>query len=304
MSPGDSRSFWLLVLRTGIFLRIFLIASFLLLASCVAEQGRAPVSQIEVQEQAVSGPVTTYKGRTAVVKKGDNLYSISFEAGFNWHDIAEWNNIEGPDYTIFPNQIIKLYPPNAKPVQVTESEAIRTSPVSSEPSDNQSTASTTGTSSKSSTAATSSTTSTASVSSNAAVPGEVVGTSSGGSSPSKWIWPTKGRVVQNFSAGKNHNGIEIAGQMGEPVRVSASGKVVYSGTGLQGYGRLVIVQHDKNLISAYAHNSKLVVKEGDQVKQGQKIAEMGNTDTDRVKLHFEIRLNGKPVDPRRYLPKS
>ena len=281
------------------------MASILLLASCVAEQGRAPVSQIEIQEQVTSGPVTTYEGRTAVVKKGDNLYSISFEAGFNWHDIAEWNNIEGPDYTIYPEQVIKLYPPTtAMAVQVTESEPIRTSPISSEPSDDQSTASTTGSSSTSSAATASSTSGTVSASSGAAITGEVVGTSSGGSSPSKWIWPTKGRVVQNFSAGQNQNGIDIAGEMGEPVRVSASGKVVYSGTGLQGYGRLVIVQHDKNLISAYAHNSKLVVKEGDQVKQGQKIAEMGNTDTDRVKLHFEIRLNGKPVDPRRYLPKS
>ncbi len=209
--------------------------SFLLLALCIAEQGRAPVSKIEVQEQATSSPVTTYKGRTAVVKKGDNRYSISFEAGFNWHDIAEWNNIEGPDYTIYPNQIIKLYPPTATAVQTTESEAIHTSPVSSEPADNQSTASTTGTSSMSPTAAASSTSSIVSVSNNAAITGEVVGISSGGSSLSKWIWPTKERVVQNFSVDQKQNGIEIAGEMGEPVRVSASGKVVYYGTGLQGY---------------------------------------------------------------------
>ncbi|MEO8345558.1 MAG: peptidoglycan DD-metalloendopeptidase family protein [Betaproteobacteria bacterium] len=118
----------------------------------------------------------------------------------------------------------------------------------------------------------------------------------------EWVWPAKGKVVVTFSETANLKGIDIAGATGDPVIATAAGKVVYVGNGLRGYGKLVIVKHNKTWLSAYAHNREILVKEGQQVTRGQKIAEMGNTDADQVKLHFEIRRLGKPVDPARYLP--
>jgi len=117
-----------------------------------------------------------------------------------------------------------------------------------------------------------------------------------------WIWPAKGRIVTNFSETANLKGIDIAGTAGEPVRASAPGRVVYAGNGLRGYGKLIIIKHNDTYLSAYAHNREILVKEGQQVTRGQKIAEMGNTDADQVKLHFEIRRHGKPMDPTKYLP--
>lgn len=120
------------------------------------------------------------------------------------------------------------------------------------------------------------------------------------SSSTDWIWPANGKILSTFS--KNSKGVKISGQSGEAVLASASGAVVYSGNGLRGYGNLIIIKHNDSYLSAYAHNSKILVKEGDSVTKGQKIAEMGNTDSDTVQLHFEIRKNGKPVDPLIYLP--
>ncbi len=116
----------------------------------------------------------------------------------------------------------------------------------------------------------------------------------------EWIWPTNGKLLSSFS--KNSKGVKISGQAGQPILASADGEVVYSGHGLRGYGNLIIIKHNNTFLSAYAHNSKLLVKEGESVIKGQKIAEMGNTDTDTTQLHFEIRKHGKPVDPMEYLP--
>jgi lipoprotein NlpD len=117
-----------------------------------------------------------------------------------------------------------------------------------------------------------------------------------------WAWPAKGKIVTNFSETSNLKGIDIAGTAGEPVRASAAGRVVYAGNGLRGYGKLIIIKHNNTYLSAYAHNRDILVKEGQQVTRGQKIAEMGNTDADQVKLHFEIRRHGKPMDPTKFLP--
>jgi len=117
-----------------------------------------------------------------------------------------------------------------------------------------------------------------------------------------WVWPARGKIVTGFSEAASLKGIDIAGASGQPVAASAGGKVVYAGTGLRGYGKLIIIKHNGTYLSAYAHNKEILVKEGQQVAKGQKIAEMGNTDADQVKLHFEIRRQGKPVDPLRYLP--
>jgi len=117
-----------------------------------------------------------------------------------------------------------------------------------------------------------------------------------------WVWPAKGKILTGFSEAASLKGIDIAGTAGQAVAASAGGKVVYAGTGLRGYGKLIIIKHNGTYLSAYAHNKEILVKEGQQVNRGQRIAEMGNTDTDQVKLHFEIRRQGKPVDPLRYLP--
>lgn len=117
-----------------------------------------------------------------------------------------------------------------------------------------------------------------------------------------WAWPTQGKILSPFS--ESAKGVDIAGRTGQPVLSTAAGKVVYSGTGLRGYGKLIIIKHNKTYLSAYAHNKEIFVKEGDSVTKGQKIAEMGNSDSDHVKLHFEIRRQGKPVDPLRYLPQK
>jgi lipoprotein NlpD len=117
-----------------------------------------------------------------------------------------------------------------------------------------------------------------------------------------WVWPARGPLLHAFNAGANPKGIAIAGEAGQPVFAAAPGKVVYSGSGLRGYGKLVIIKHDDTYLSVYAHNRELLVKEGQRVAQGQKIAEMGNTDAERVALHFEIRKLGKPVDPLQLLP--
>jgi lipoprotein NlpD len=118
----------------------------------------------------------------------------------------------------------------------------------------------------------------------------------------EWVWPASGKVIAGFSDSANLKGIDIAGKSGQPVVASAAGRVVYAGTGLRGYGKLIIVKHNSTYLSAYAHNRDILVKEGQQVGKGQKISEMGDTDADQVKLHFEIRRLGKPVDPAKYLP--
>ena len=119
-----------------------------------------------------------------------------------------------------------------------------------------------------------------------------------------WAWPSKGKIIASFNESASLKGLDISGKAGQPVLASAPGKVVYSGSGLRGYGKLVIIKHNKTFLSAYAHNSQILVREGQTVTKGQRIAEMGDSDADQVKLHFEIRRMGKPVDPLKYLPEG
>jgi lipoprotein NlpD len=119
-----------------------------------------------------------------------------------------------------------------------------------------------------------------------------------------WIWPTNGPLLHAFNQGSNPKGVAIGGEPGQPILASAAGKVVYSGSGLRGYGKLIIIKHSDTYLSVYAHNKTLLVKEGERVVRGQKIAEMGESDSQRVSLHFEIRRLGKPVDPLQYLPEG
>ena len=252
--------------RKGLALVVVTLAVTL---SACGSSHKAPVETIDFTPNAAPPPKLTYTGRTAIVKKGDNLYSISFLSGQNYLEVAKWNDMD-PEDIIHPGQEIKLYPPEGSQAAVpdTEIQAPEAAPQQQE---------------------TSSSTPTPQIPSTAVT---------------DWTWPAQGQLISRFSTTQRRNGIEIAGDLGSPVRVTANGRVVYSGTGLIGYGRIIIVKHDKQHLSVYAHNSRVVVKEGDTVSQGQKIAEMGSTDADRVKLHFEIRRNGKPIDPLGYLPKA
>ncbi|MBU3550290.1 peptidoglycan DD-metalloendopeptidase family protein [Polynucleobacter sp. MWH-Berg-3C6] len=203
------------------------------------------------------------------VKKGDTLARIALDHGQGPRDVAQWNKAENPNFNpnvIEVGDLILIKPPasakTAKPVD-------KKSTTGSDKADAPSSAP------------------------EPAKP-EVV------AEPGiRLSWPAKGKVTGEFN--ETNKGIDIAGKVGEPVLAASDGKVVYAGNSLRGYGNLVIVKHDNTYLTAYAHNSKLLVKEGDSVRKGQKIAEMGDTDTNAPKLHFELRVNGKPVNPTPYL---
>ncbi len=215
------------------------------------------------------------------VKPGDTMIRIGLENGQNWRDIVRWNNLENPNI-IEVGQVLRVVPPSS------ENPLVVTRPVTSG-SVTTSTASTTPTQ-----AASAARPASAPASTNAAPAGT-------GDEDVAWIWPAQGTMLAGFDEAKN-KGLDISGKAGDPVIASADGRVVYAGAGLRGYGNLIILKHNNTFLTAYAHNQTLLVKEDQTVKKGQKIAEMGNSDADRVKLHFEIRRQGKPVDPAKYLP--
>ena len=246
----------------------------LFLSFCIGACGRSALAPI-VKDKLNSGvaqSVVTHPG-IHIVNKGETLYSIAFKYGLNFRQVAQWNDIATP-FTIYPGQRITLRPDNSgrqlkniSPSQTEEDQASRSSDSESSSVEQQS-------ADKSAT-----------------------------TQPiNEWIWPTEGKVITSYKrSGKK--GIDISGQVGQSIRAAAKGKVVYSGGGLIGYGELIIIKHNKNYLSAYGHNNKLLVKQGDFVDSGQRIATMGHSGTDEVKLHFEIRRDGKPVDPIRFLPK-
>jgi lipoprotein NlpD len=212
------------------------------------------------------------------VKPGDAVIRIGLENGQNWRDIARWNNLT-PPYTIEIGQVLRVVPPvNNDPVVVAR-------PVT-----------------PGSAAATAGTDGAAAASAARPSPAPAVSAApSAGEDDIAWIWPAQGTLVAGFDEAKN-KGLDIAGKAGDAVIAAADGRVVYAGAGLRGYGNLIILKHNNTFLTAYAHNQTLLIKEDQSVKKGQKIAEMGNSDADRVKLHFEIRRQGKPVDPAKYLP--
>ncbi|MCW9088803.1 MAG: peptidoglycan DD-metalloendopeptidase family protein [Gammaproteobacteria bacterium] len=221
------------------------------------------------------------------VESGDTLYSIAWRYGYNPRTVAAWNNIPSP-YTIHPGQRILIIPPhqqNARNTPPAEQASVtHRSPVTSA----------LATSSRPARVATSST------------PRKKVE-----NTPSRlqnkdirWSWPTAGKVLTPFALAKGKKGMDIGGKLGQPVTAAADGTVVYSGSGLIGYGNLIIIKHNDTYLSAYGHNRRLLAKEGDMVKQGRKIAEMGDSGKRGVMLHFEIRRDGNPVNPMRYLPEQ
>lgn len=269
---------------------------------------------------------TDWRPNTYTVKKGDTLYAIGLEFGHDYKEIASANNISPPyqinigQKLILPNNNNGTTPPAKTPSTEAENGVVVT-PISDTLSDIQATTFSAVTPvlshpktsrepySAEAYARTSPTTKPVEVvatkpSAKPVVP-EISSTKPAEIKPAddeaiNWAWPTEGKIVSNFNEGSN-KGLDIAGKLGQSVNAASSGKVIYSGSDLRGYGKLVIIKHNKTYLSVYAHNNKLLVKEGQIVTSGQKIAEMGSTDTTMVKLHFEIRRQGKSVDPAGYL---
>ncbi|SEA80231.1 peptidoglycan DD-metalloendopeptidase family protein [Paraburkholderia sartisoli] len=234
------------------------------------------------------------------VKPGDTLYRIALENGQNYRDIATWNNLTNPNQ-IEVDQLLRVAPPGANVAALTP--GVATSPVGgggvqAAPLGGTAAGVTTGV-----TAAPpvygSGLTATTPPAATPQTPASDASTAANGNIV--FAWPARGPILGTFDDAKN-KGVNIGGTAGEPVKASADGRVVYAGNGLRGYGNLIIIKHDATYLTAYAHNRALMVKEGDAVTRGQKIAEMGNSDSDRVMLHFEVRRQGKPVDPLKYLP--
>jgi lipoprotein NlpD len=202
------------------------------------------------------------------VQRGDTLTRIALDHGHSWRDLASWNSLPNA-HLIEVGQVLRVASPSA----TVESSGVVVQPL--------------GGSAEAATVSMPATAPTPAPSAN----DEGLG----------FAWPASGSVIGGFDEAKN-KGLDIGGKAGDPVQAAADGQVVYAGAGLRGYGNLIILKHNNTFLTAYAHNQALLVKEDQKVRKGQKIAEMGKTDADRVKLHFEIRRQGKPVDPAKYLP--
>ncbi len=234
------------------------------------------------------------------VKPGDTLIRIGLDTGQNWRDIVRWSGIENPNL-IEVGQVLRIAPPTAGSAPVVAA-AVVTRPVTS------ASATPTAVPPVQAASAAKAATTPASAASPSPAPAGTAAASAppvaavvSGEDEITWIWPTSGAVLAGFDEVKN-KGLDIGGAAGETVVAAADGRVVYVGAGLRGYGNLIILKHNNTYLTAYAHNQTLLVKEDQSVRKGQKIAEMGNSDADRVKLHFEVRRQGKPVDPAKYLP--
>lgn len=287
-----------------------LAASVLLLTGCATPKNRAPVedrsaarrapapsvavvpgpasSSADASKEAVPAPGAENAGKPGyyMVKPGDTLIRIGLENGQHWKDLVKWNNIENPN-SLEVGQVLRVVPPGSDP-NAAGAKPVSTAKVETKPLPAAAGASG---SAASAPAVTASAAATAPPSAGARDADDNI----------NWMWPANGPVMTSFDEARS-KGVAIAGKAGDPVYAAADGRVVYAGSGLRGYGNLVILKHNNTYLTAYAHNQTLLVKEDQSVRRGQKIAEMGSTDAERVQLHFEIRKLGKPVDPAKLLP--
>jgi lipoprotein NlpD len=256
-----------------------------------ASPGGAPITT-DANGKPLPGIENYGKPGYYAVRPGDTIMRIGLETGQNWRDIVKWNNLENANL-IEVGQVLRVIPPvgsavaAATPAPAATDGSAVTRPVTPQPA----IAPVTG--------ATAAVPAAAASGAAASKPAPPVAAS--GDDDVGWIWPAQGQLIAGFDEAKN-KGLDIGGRTGDAVLAAADGRVVYAGAGLRGYGNLIILKHNNTYLTAYAHNQALLVKEDQSVQKGQKIAEMGNSDADRVKLHFEIRRQGKPVDPARYLP--
>jgi lipoprotein NlpD len=297
---------------------VFAVVAAALLAGCATSKNQAPVEERVVGQRPVATPAATAspapvappapapiatalpadagkqpagaenlgKPGFYAVKPGDTLIRIGLESGQNWKDLVKWNNLDNPN-VIEVGQVLRVVAPG------TDATAASTKPVTSPKAEPR------PLDTKPAPAA-SAPTGSASVATGTPTPTPPPAPRDGDDDVA-WQWPAAGPVSAGFEEGKS-KGLAIAGKAGDAVLAAADGRVVYAGSGLRGYGNLVILKHNNTYLTAYAHNQTLLVKEDQAVRRGQKIAEMGSTDADRVQLHFEIRRQGKPIDPARLLP--
>jgi lipoprotein NlpD len=297
------------------------VVALSLLTACATRFDAAPVV-----DRSGTGAIGTQAGTSATqpavplgppppgyyrVKPGDTLYRIALENGQNYRDIATWNNLTNPNQ-IEVDQLLRVAPPGANVAGLTP--GVATSPIGSggvqtAPLAGSSAPGSVGAAGAAAGVTTGVTAAPPVYASGMSATTPPVATPQAPASDANaaangnvaFAWPVRGPILGTFDDSKN-KGVNIGGAAGDPVKASADGRVVYAGNGLRGYGNLIIIKHDATYLTAYAHNRALMVKEGDAVTRGQKIAEMGNSDSDRVMLHFEVRRQGKPVDPLKYLP--
>jgi lipoprotein NlpD len=305
--------------------RALALAFVAVLAGCASTTHRAPVEErkaaparVPTPVAAVAAPAASAAGAESsvprpppagtenagkpgyyTVKPGDTLIRIALDNGQNWRDVARWNGLDNPN-VIEVGQVLRVVPPAADAGGVTVRPVAAAGRVDGRPLDARaagvpSSAAASGSSPAAPAA------SAAGISASAAASAAPVAAAREGDDEPSWAWPAAGPVVTPFDDVKS-KGLAIAGKAGDPVVAAADGRVVYAGAGLRGYGNLVIVKHNATYLTAYAHNQTLLVKEDQAVRRGQKIAEMGSSDADSVQLHFEIRRQGKPIDPARLLP--
>ncbi len=285
---------------------LIVLLAGLMLTACGGDRPIVPVSDRSLNQRQPESEMRT-------VLRGDTLYSIAWESGRDYHELAAWNGL-APPYTIVPGQQLRLYPPPTHvvlPTPLPPTPAVEKKagppPVKVPVSKPHKTA-------KPATPARLPPTvlklpkprPTATViaePSKPVRPAKNVSRPTSSGTGSGWVWPAGGKVLKNFDENGAGKGLDIGGSKGQAIQAAAAGRVVYQGSGLRGYGQLIIVKHSDEYLSAYAHNDRIYVKEGDTVKRGQKIAAMGDSGSEQVMLHFEIRRNGKPVDPLKYLPK-
>jgi lipoprotein NlpD len=276
----------------------------------------AAVPSVEAPAKPLPGIENAGKPGYYTVRPGDTLVRIALDNGQNWRDVARWNNLDNPNL-VEVGQVLRVVPPATDPTVATTRAVPGTGRVDTRALDGRS-----------------------APAAEASAPGAVLpagspapmATTPGAASPAlspaaspaapaaptplpaadsaagrdvgddvPWVWPAAGPVVSGFDEGRN-KGLTIAGKAGDPVLAAGDGRVVYAGSSLRGYGNLVIVKHNETYLTAYAHNQVLLVKDDQVVRRGQKIAEMGSSDAERVQLHFEIRRQGKPIDPAKLLP--
>ena len=272
----------------------------LVLAGCGTRLNRAPVEDrgtasssaqpTAVDPKLLPGAENAGKPGYYSVKPGDTLIRIGLETGQSWKDIARWSNLDNANL-IEVGQVLRVVPPVTAAASPSSVRSVPGSVAASGASKAPATpiATANGASEVISPTPTA-----------APAPAPAPAMSSNDEQPG-FIWPASGTLLAGFDEARN-KGFDISGKAGDPVLAAADGRVVYAGAGLRGYGNLIILKHNNIFLTAYAHNQTLLVKEDQSVRRGQKIAEMGSSDADRVKLHFEVRRQGKPVDPARYLP--
>jgi len=260
--------------RAGMWGLVALVAA-LALSGCASKGRLAPMDDHSISgargtTRVLPGAENAGKPGYYTVKPGDTLIRIGMDNGQSGRDIARWNKLDNPNL-IEAGQVLRVVPPvpDAPVARVTTpSAAASPMPAASAPTQ--------------------------------PVTPAAPAAPSAAEDAISFQWPARGNLISGFDESKN-KGLDIGGKVGDPVLAAADGRVVYAGAGLRGYGNLIILKHNNTYLTAYAHNQTLLVKEDQVIKRGQKIAEMGNSDADQVKLHFEIRRQGKPVDPAKYL---